>query len=59
VHRFVNDLYRPVGTYLYGRRMYELMVYWEAAERGIERQDEDRARLRSRDDPANESRSAS
>jgi hypothetical protein len=35
VHRFVNDLYRPVGTYLYGRRMYELMVYWEAAERGI------------------------
>ncbi len=31
VHRFVNDLERPVGTYLSGRRMYELMVYWETA----------------------------
>ena len=29
VHRFVNDLERPVGTYLYGRRMYEVMRYWE------------------------------
>jgi dihydrofolate reductase len=29
VHSFVNDLERPVGTYLYGRRMYEVMVYWE------------------------------
>ena len=29
VHRFVNDLERPVGTYLYGRRMYEVMSYWE------------------------------
>jgi dihydrofolate reductase len=29
VHRFVNDLERPVGTYLYGRRMYETMVFWE------------------------------
>lgn len=31
LHTFVNDLERPVGTYLYGRRMYELMVYWETA----------------------------
>jgi len=31
VHRFVNDLERPVGTYLYGRRMYEVMSYWETA----------------------------
>jgi dihydrofolate reductase len=31
VHSFVNDLERPVGTYLYGRRMYETMVYWETA----------------------------
>jgi dihydrofolate reductase len=31
VHRFVNDLERPIGTYLYGRRMYEVMVYWETA----------------------------
>ena len=29
VHGFVNDLERPIGTYLYGRRMYETMVYWE------------------------------
>jgi len=29
VHAFVNDLERPVGTYLYGRRMYETMVFWE------------------------------
>jgi dihydrofolate reductase len=31
VHAFVNDLERPVGTYLYGRRMYETMVYWDTA----------------------------
>jgi dihydrofolate reductase len=31
VHAFVNDLERPVGTYLYGRRMYETMAYWETA----------------------------
>ena len=29
VHVFVNDLERSVGTYLYGRRMYETMVAWE------------------------------
>jgi dihydrofolate reductase len=32
VHGFVNDLERPVGTYLYGRRMYETMVYWETGD---------------------------
>jgi dihydrofolate reductase len=31
VHTFVNELERSVGTYLYGRRMYEVMVYWETA----------------------------
>jgi dihydrofolate reductase len=31
LHTFVNDLERPVGTYLYGRRMYDVMVYWETA----------------------------
>jgi dihydrofolate reductase len=31
VHRFVNELERPVGTYLYGRRMYEVMAFWETA----------------------------
>src|SRR3954469_2307864 len=32
LHAFVNDLERPIGTYLYGRRMYETMVFWETAE---------------------------
>ena len=31
VHAFVNDLERSVGTYLNGRRLYEVMVYWETA----------------------------
>jgi dihydrofolate reductase len=31
VFRFLNNLERTVGTYLYGRRMYETMVYWETA----------------------------
>ena len=31
VHRFVNAEERPIGTYLYGRRMYKTMVYWETA----------------------------
>ena len=29
VHAFVNDLERPIGTYLYGRLLYETMVAWE------------------------------
>jgi dihydrofolate reductase len=29
VHAYVNELERPVGTHLYGRRMYETMVFWE------------------------------
>ena len=29
VHTFINDLERPIGTYLYGRRMYEVMAVWE------------------------------
>src|ERR687889_846697 len=29
VHAFINDLERPVGAYLYGRRLYETMVGWE------------------------------
>jgi dihydrofolate reductase len=32
VHAFVNDLVRPVGTHLYGRRMYETMRTWETAD---------------------------
>jgi dihydrofolate reductase len=30
VHAFVNELERPAGTYLYGRRMYAVMVAWES-----------------------------
>jgi dihydrofolate reductase len=29
VHAFVNEIERPVGTYLYGRRTYETMAVWE------------------------------
>jgi dihydrofolate reductase len=29
VHTFVNDMERPVGTFLLGRRMYEVLVAWE------------------------------
>jgi dihydrofolate reductase len=29
VHAFVNELERPIGTYLYGRRLYDVMVAWE------------------------------
>jgi dihydrofolate reductase len=29
VHTFLNDLDRSVGTYFYGRRLYEVMVAWE------------------------------
>ena len=31
VHAFVNELERTIGTYLYGRRMYDTMVFWESA----------------------------
>jgi dihydrofolate reductase len=31
-HAFINDLTRPVGTHLYGRRMYEVMKVWESPE---------------------------
>ena len=34
VHRFVNDLERDIETYLYGRRMYEVMRYWDTAPTG-------------------------
>jgi dihydrofolate reductase len=32
VFRFINDLQRPIGTYLYGRKMYETMAVWETPE---------------------------
>lgn len=50
VHAFVNDLERPVGTYLYGRRMYEVMVYWETAPDDAPEVERDYARLWRRAD---------
>jgi dihydrofolate reductase len=32
LHRFVNDQERGIGTYLYGRRLYDTMVYWETVD---------------------------
>jgi dihydrofolate reductase len=32
VHAFANDLERGVGTYLYGRRLYEVMSYWQSVD---------------------------
>jgi dihydrofolate reductase len=32
VHAFINDLERTIGTSLYGRRMYEVMAFWETAD---------------------------
>jgi dihydrofolate reductase len=32
LHTFVNDLEREIATYLYGRRMYNTMVYWETVD---------------------------
>jgi dihydrofolate reductase len=36
VHAFVNELERPIEIYLYGRRMYETMVFWETVTTGPE-----------------------
>jgi len=32
LHSFINDQQREIGTYLFGRRMYEVMVYWDTAD---------------------------
>jgi dihydrofolate reductase len=36
VHAFINDLERPIGTHLYGRRMYETLAVWETWDTGDE-----------------------
>ena len=36
VHAFVNDLERPLSTHLYGRRMYDVMQFWETASMGVD-----------------------
>jgi dihydrofolate reductase len=42
VHQFVNDVERPVGTYLYGRRMYDVMQYWATADSEPDQSPEER-----------------
>ena len=37
VHAFVNDRERTVGTYVYGRRMWEVMRYWASDDNGSDR----------------------
>ena len=34
VFTFITDLLRPIGTHLYGRRLYQTMAYWEAPAEG-------------------------
>jgi len=45
VHPFVIELLRPVGTYLYGRRLYETMAYWDAPVEGYPPEHRDFARI--------------
>lgn len=35
VFAFITELLRPIGTYLYGRRLYKTMAYWDAPWRAI------------------------
>jgi len=42
VHAFINDFERPIATYLYGRRMYEVMVGWETMPTGPDQPSESR-----------------
>ena len=34
---FINELEQPARTYLYGRRMYEAMLYWETVHTTVQR----------------------
>ena len=47
VHAYVNDLERPIGTHLYGRRMYETMAFWQTVgdEAGVPAAEADYAAL--------------
>ena len=45
VHTFATELLRPVGTYLYGRRLYETMAYWDAPVEGYPPEHRDFARV--------------
>jgi dihydrofolate reductase len=45
VHAFITELLRPIGTYLYGRRLYETMSYWDAPVEGYPLEHRDFARV--------------
>src|SRR4051812_40465423 len=45
VHAFITELLRPIGTYLYGRRLYETMAYWDAPVEGYPPEHRDIARI--------------
>jgi dihydrofolate reductase len=45
VHAFITELLRPIGTYLYGRRLYETMAYWDAPVAGYPPEHRDFARI--------------
>lgn len=34
LHTYINDQHRAIDTYLFGRRMYEVMMYWDTADTG-------------------------
>ncbi len=40
VHAFVNDLMRPIGTHLFGRRMYDVLAVWETIDTGRQQPEE-------------------
>ena len=45
VHEFITELVRPIGIYLYGRRLYQTMAYWEAPVDGYPPEHRDFARV--------------
>ncbi len=45
VFAFITELLRPIGTYLYGRRLYETMAYWDAPVEGYPPEHRDFARI--------------
>ena len=45
VHPFITELLRPVGTHLYGRRLFETMAYWDAPVEGYPPEHRDFARV--------------
>ena len=45
IFAFISELLRPIGTYLYGRRLYETMAYWDAPVEGYPPEQRDFARI--------------